>query len=105
LAARLPVLARTSEREDSGVWGGPHWLTVAGAAAGWRGLQSAGHRVPVSPAARDSRADTWRSGILRPHCNSAEPGDVVFFAVVLACHFPDAPPLIGDLTARPSALL
>ena len=35
--------------------GDPHSLTVAGAAAGWAREIPHGHRIPVSPAARDSR--------------------------------------------------
>ena len=60
---RPPSPPRPGKRCGSGSRGGPHWLTVAGAAAGWRGTYPARHRVPVSPAAKDSRR-TLRAHIL-----------------------------------------
>jgi len=44
-ASRFPTEARHQWRK-----GGPHSLTVAGAAAGWA-RQARRHRIPVSPAA------------------------------------------------------
>jgi hypothetical protein len=49
LTARLPVAALRSKRRDSGAWGGPHSLTVAGAAAGWRGSNPRGTAFPFHP--------------------------------------------------------
>jgi hypothetical protein len=49
LTARLPVAALHSKRRDSGAWGGPHSLTVAGAAAGWRGSNPRGTAFPFHP--------------------------------------------------------
>jgi len=62
---RAPV-----ERNGSGTWGGPHWLTVAGAAAGWRERRLRGTAFPFHPPRR------IRGGhLLRKHSNArhAEP--------------------------------
>jgi hypothetical protein len=65
LTARLPVITLRVEHFDSGVWGGPHWLTVAGAAAGWREMNSRGTAFPFHPP-RGIRGGHLRTGILPP---------------------------------------
>jgi hypothetical protein len=64
LIARLPVVALRSKPFDSGARGDPHWLTVAGAAAGWRESTSRGTAFPFHPP-RGIRGGHLRAGILR----------------------------------------